>query len=322
MTGVSNARGRVARLALAAGIAAAYVMTVACRATPEGGPARTLRLAMGGPTTPPHQLGEVLIRSNLAPLANIKLEALSGLGAVDNIYAIQRGAADIGFTFADIAYFAFAGQLGPDRPQTDRIRGIANLQLTPLHIVVGARSAIRNVADLQGRRVGIGGPGSGTSVTARIVLRAFGVSAFRAEPTITDAPSRLMDGTLDAFFIVGSTSIVRKLTDEGARVLPVTGTPIERIQRDYPFLRPMVIPAGVSAAGALPTIGLDSLIVCRSDLPEDVVYNFTKALFEAIPAFSSTLEVLRFMDAEEAPATYVPLHQGASRFYREREMLR
>jgi TRAP-type uncharacterized transport system substrate-binding protein len=84
----------------------------------------------------------------------------------------------------------------------------------------------------------------------------------------------------------------------------------------------MVIPAGVSAAGALPTIGLDSLIVCRSDLPEDVVYNFTKALFEAIPAFSSTLEVLRFMDAEEAPATYVPLHQGASRFYREREMLR
>jgi TRAP transporter TAXI family solute receptor len=173
---------------------------------------------------------------------------------------------------------------------------------------------IRNVTDLRGRRVGIGGPGSGTAVTARIVLQAFGVTAFRAEPTrLSEAPSRLVDGTLDAFFIVGSTSIVRKLTDDGARVLPLIGAPIDRIQREYPFLRPMMIPAGVSAKGALPTIGLDSLIVCRSDLPEDVVYNFTKALFEAIPAFASTLEVLQFMDVEEAPATYVPLHQGASR---------
>jgi TRAP transporter TAXI family solute receptor len=279
---------------------------------------------MGGSTLPPRELGEALLRSGVPSLKHISLEMLPGFGAVDNVYAIQKGTADIAFTVADVAYFASMGQLDSHGP-ADRLRAIANFQLTPIHLVVAAHAAIQSVRDLKGHRVSIGGPGSGASVTARIVLQAFGidVGTLRVEPIRgSEAPARLADGTLDAFFLVGGTSAVRKLTRQGARVLPLAGPPIDSIQHDYPFLRPMVIPGGLSSDHPVRTLGVDSLLICRSDLDDEIIYKFTKALFEALPTFPTSLEVLMFMDPEQAPATPIPLHQGAVRYYREREMTR
>jgi len=69
------------------------------------------------------------------------------------------------------------------------------------------------------------------------------------------------------------------------------------------------------------TIGVDSLLICRKDLDESIVYDLTKHFFEALPALSSSLDALRFMDLDESPATPIPLHDGAARYYRERELL-
>jgi TRAP-type uncharacterized transport system substrate-binding protein len=70
------------------------------------------------------------------------------------------------------------------------------------------------------------------------------------------------------------------------------------------------------------TIGVDSILVCRRELDEGLVYELTKFFFQALPTLSFSQDALRSMDLEQAPATPIPLHAGAARYYRERELMR
>jgi TRAP transporter TAXI family solute receptor len=141
-----------------------------------------------------------------------------------------------------------------------------------------------------------------------------------------DAADRLVNGTLHAMFdtAIYPAASVTQATREGARLVPIAGPAIERLRHEYPFLRVTVIPRDTYPGGSqtIRTIGVDSLLVCRRDLDETLVYDLTRRFFEALPSLSSSQGALRFMDLDQAPATPIPLHDGAARFYRERELLR
>jgi len=92
---------------------------------------------------------------------------------------------------------------------------------------------------------------------------------------------------------------------------------IARLHRNYPFMRGMVIPSAEFGNGPMLTIALDRLVICRAGLDEDLVYGVTKALFQSLPDLSTLDTALRQMNAEDAPATPIPLHEGAARYYRE-----
>lgn len=288
-------------------------------------PAVVLRLTTGTPGAGFHPLGQAFDRSFGAANGPMTLSIQESAGSIANVEAIQRGNADIGFSYADVAYVGFVGQLEGQRRGFDRLRGVAVLQLTPVHLIVGAGSGLRDVSQLKGRHIAVGLPGSGSALTAEIVLQALGIprTSVRLEPLrYSEAGARLAVGSIDALFVTGSDPVesVRTAARAGARLLPLEGQPIERLRHDYPFLRPMSIPAGTypGQPSAVRTIGVDNLLVCRRDLDEAVVHDFTRQFFAALPS----LPLLRLMDAEQAPATPVPLHEGAARFYRERELRR
>lgn len=308
----------------------AVVFGMACHERPMPPATRTtIRLTTGTPGAGFHPLGQALAAQYGQSLPDIKVEVRESAGSVSNVEALQQGSADIGFAFADVAYMAFSGRLSAGSSPFDRLRGMAVLQLTPLHIVVRGGSTINDIAGLRGRRVGLGPPGSGTALTASMVLQAFGIGTgdVRAESLrFNEASTRLIAGTLDAMFVNASypAESVRSATGAGARLLTVGGPAIERLRHEYPFLRPTVIPAGTYPRYASPirTIGSDTLLVCRSDLDEATVYRLTKAFFDVLPALVAEQESLRLMDLEEAPATPIRLHEGAARYYRERELSR
>jgi TRAP transporter TAXI family solute receptor len=286
-----------------------------------------LRLMTGLPGAGFQPLGEALAREYRRSWPDVVLQLHESGGSVSNVQAIQHGRADLGFAFADVAYIAFSGRL--DGYPFNRLRGIAELELTPLHLVVRAQSAIQDVVDLRGRRVGLGPPGSGTALTAGLVLEAFGFGPdeFHAQNLpFNDAAARLLDGTLDAMFVNARypAESVRIATSAGARLLPLRGGAIDRLRHDYPFLRLTKIPAGTYPGHANPvhTVGVDTLLVCRDDLDESLVYEFTRTFFQVLPAVSRVHQSLRLMDLDKAPATPIPLHEGAARYYRERELLR
>jgi hypothetical protein len=110
----------------------------------------------------------------------------------------------------------------------------------------------------------------------------------------------------------------------GAKLLAIEGPAIDRLRHDYPFLRLTAIPAATYPSHSAPirTIGVDNLLLCRSDLDEELVYELTKNFFAALPELAAEQISLRQMDFAQAPATPIPLHEGAARYYRERELFR
>ncbi len=302
----------------------------ACRpATQAPAPPAVVRFSTGTPGGGFYPLGEGLARAYERLFESVTFQINPTAGAVTNVEAIQHDAADLGFAFADVAYMAYVGRLGEAAGAFDRLRGIAVLQLTPVHLMVGRDSRITKVGHLRGRRIGVGPPGSGTALTAGLILQAFGIAETAVDVEqlqFNEAAARLVDGTLDAMFdtAIYPAASVTVAAQAGAHLLPIAGPPIERLRHDYPFLRVTMIPRDTypGVGDTVRTIGVDSLLVCRRDLDERLVYDLTRRFFEALPSLSSSQGALRFMDLDQAPATPIPLHDGAARFYRERELLR
>jgi uncharacterized protein len=311
------------RVGAAVGIVAA--LFVGCRETPaprQAGPV-TVSLASGTPGGGFFPLGDALEHFTAThPLVRVRHQATGG--AVANLAAIKNRTADIGIAFADVAYLSYIGRLDESAP-FEQLRAIAVLQLTPVQLVARSGSGIRSVADLRGKRVALGPVGSGTSLTARLILDAFGIDATSVRTELLEfrnAGAQLIEGTLDAMFDnafkADSTASVLRA---GGRLVPIEGPHVDRLRIEYPFLRMTVVPTGTYPGTPMtPTIGVDSLLLCRRDLDADVVHAFTAALFEAMPTLSTARGA--FAEFDEAPTAPIPLHDGASRFYREQELLK
>jgi TRAP transporter TAXI family solute receptor len=261
-------------------------------------------------------------------LPGVVFETEPSTSAPGSVDAIQAGTADVSFAFADHVYVAYVGRLGTGQPRYDRLRVIADLGTTPVQLLVRRGLRASSVPELRGLKVSIGLHGNATEITVDLLLRAFGMrlSDLAVENlSTTEAGERLAAGTLDAAFsnTIYPADALRVATRAGARLVPLTGAPIERLRRDYPFFRVAMIPrySYPELDYDVLTVGVDSLLICRRDLDERLVYDLTRTFFDALPTLSSGT-ALRMMDVERAAAAPIPLHDGAARYYREQEVMR
>lgn len=300
----------------------------ACREARPAEPMR-IRLTTGTKGAGFNPLGEAIAQAYRRAFVGATVMVSESAGSVDNVEALERGDADVGLVFADVLYMAFSGRLAEGDPPFEHLRAMAALRITPLHLMVRRGSPIDSVDDLRGRRVALGPPGSGTALTAAMVLGAFDVPleqlALERLP-FKEAAARLIGGQLDAMF-VDATYPAESIGDAaaaGARLIAIEGAPTVQLRREYPFLRPTSIPGDTYAGHPkpTPTIGVDTVLVCRSTLADQEVYELTRAFFEALPMLAVTQPSLRAMDLEQLPTTTIPLHRGAARFYRELELRR
>jgi TRAP transporter TAXI family solute receptor len=309
-------------------IGATVLLAAGCGQPVPEHPRTRLRFTSGTPGAGFYPLGQGLARGFERLLPGLDVEVHESEGSVSNVDAIQRGVADLGLSYADVAYVAFVGQL-EGRSRFDHLRGIAVLHRTPLHVVVRRGSSIRSIGDLRGQRVGTGFSGSGSALTASLLLKAFGLGVHdvRTESLrYNEAAARLVTGDLDALLVVGGEPLeaVTVATAAGARILPLEGPAIEHLLRADPFFIRASIAKGVypGHSRAIHTIGVDNLLVCRDDLNEQLVHDLAQRLFEILPDLQGPHAAAGALDLERAPATPIPLHPGAARYYREREISR
>jgi TRAP transporter TAXI family solute receptor len=226
------------------------------------------------------------------------------------------------------------------------------LHVAPLILLARVDSGIHHITDLPGHPARVSGPSPGDvrfrtgwkvplglgsrqgamiNVTglSQLVLLAFGVDpdSIRNRPLLQgEAVRELSAGTLDAVFttVYDSGDFVSLSMKSGARLIPLDGPAIDRLRREYAFIRPVSIPAGTyeGQADVLHTVGVDLVLICRSDLDEQLVYELTKAHLNALPRVWAHGATLPRLDLEKAPATPIPLHEGAARYYREWELFR
>ena len=290
---------------------------------------QVIRLGTGLPGAFFNPLGAALLDAYSQAIPDLAFEVVPSSGAVENLESLQRGAADLGFAFADVTYLAFVGRLDEQTRPFDRLRGVAILQLTTIHVLIRPDSGISSIEQLRGRRVALGPSGSGTAISAKVLLEAFGVPIAEVRGQhlpFLESANGVVSGELDAAFVSAAypAESVLTATRDGAHLLEVSGPVVERLRTNYPFLRVALIPAGTYPPfrGPVHTVGIDILIACRDDLPETLVYSLTKTFFDMLPEMATKVDALRRMDLARAPATPIPLHGGAARYYRERELLR
>ena len=262
-----------------------------------------------------------LARAFSAAIPDLDVRFVERERGMDYARALQAGDADIAFLFADIAYLAFMGEI--DGKRYDHLRGVAVLDPSPVYLIVRGGSAIHSVEDLRGQRVNIGALGSSTALIGDTVLNALDIPVQKSHEAFPEAEAMLANSTLDATFVIGNFPADRFDTalSHGARILSLSQSNVERLRRRHPFVRAMVLPRGAAGDAPVLTIALDRLMVCRSGLDADLVYGITRAFFASLPDLSAAYAPLRQMNAEDAPATPIPLHEGAARYYREQATL-
>ena len=313
-----------------AGAAVVLALAAACaRPAPAADAREQIRFATGMAGASFQPLGAALGQAIERRMPRTDVVLVETPGAVTNLFAIQRGDADVGLAYADVAYMAFTGQL-PDSPGPfAQVRAIAVLHVSPVHVLAGANTPIRTPADLRGKRVAMGPSGSGTAVTSALLLDAFAVpldSVRQFSLSFSEAADQLANGTIDAAVVVSSDPVdsVRRALAGGARLLDIDGPAVTSLRSRYPFLKPALIPRDTypSQPRAVHTVGMDTLLLGRAGLSDATAGGIAEAFFAALPELGALPMPFRFVDPVQASATPIPLHSGASRYYRGRELFR
>jgi uncharacterized protein len=253
-------------------------------------------------------------------------------GSVENLKEMRTGTLESALSQADIAFWAHQAT-GPykGQPPFDQLTAIANLYTETVHVVVRAESNIRSIADLRGKVVSIGEEGSGTLVEARVILEAYGVSEKDIEARYLKpgpAGDRLVEADIDAFFIVGGhpvAAVAEAAARTPIRLLSFDDPHGKSLKERLPFFTESVIDEGVyEGVLATRTLGVGAQWFVRADVPEELVYGITRALWH--PTTRRLLDnghpkgpAIQLSTALEGLAT--PLHPGAARFYREAGVL-
>ncbi len=249
-------------------------------------------------------------------------------GSVENLEAIGSGVLESGLAQADIAYWAFTGTGAFEKTGAlENLRAIANLYQEGLHVIVRADSDIQTMPELKGKRVALGEKGSGSLLTARMVLKAYGLSEKRLKPeylALGPAADRLLAGEVDAIITVGGSPLpaVADLAERlPIRLLPISGEPIQKLREEYPFLIVDVVPSGTyRGVPSTVTLGVGALLLVSADMDPDLVYGITRALWH-----KSTRKLLdesgplgrKIREETALNGIPVPLHPGAERYYTE-----
>ena len=208
----------------------------------------TIRLSTGFPSGNFRPFSEALVRGYAQLMPDIRIELIDTSGSVGNIQGLQDGVVDIGLSQAGIAYMAYNGRLRESGRAMRGIRGIAILNSSAVHLLVGPGSPLRSMDELRRRRVGVGPDGSGAAVISQALLHGYFSpgDVHEVGATVPQTNSMLLENALDAAFTISSVpnDDAKQLTDGGCAADPDPRTGRGPVANDVSLLPSEVIPAG------------------------------------------------------------------------------
>jgi TRAP transporter TAXI family solute receptor len=267
----------------------------------------------------------------LAEIINGKVEGYSATAevtgaSVENMGLIATGDADLGIALADTVAQAYSGTGRFEGQQLPMIRGLASLYANMIHIVALEGSGITSLQDLRGKRVSIGAPGSGTEVNAAAILNANGITYDDIEEqrlNFNETADALSNGDIDAgFWSVGAptSSILNLATTKGIVILQLSAEELAASQAADPTFAVTTLPGGTYTGvdADISVLGIPNVLAASSEMPDDLAYAITKAMFENIADLRAVHPAANETSVEfTMSATPIPLHPGALRYYEE-----
>lgn len=309
---------------------------------PKGliGLAALLAIGLGAPTQAQEQLsiatggtGGVYypMGGGLAEIINGKVDGYSATAevtgaSVENLGLIATGDADLAIALADTVKQAYSGTGRFEGQQLAMVRGLASLYANMIQIVALEGSGITSLEDLRGKRVSIGAPGSGTEVNAAAILQANGITYDDIEEqrlNFNETADALANGDIDAgFWSVGAptSSILNLSTTNSIVVLEMSEAQLEAARAADPTFAVTTLPGGTytGVSADVKVLGIPNVLVASSEMPDDLAYAITRAMFENIADLRAVHPAANETTVDfTLSATPVPLHPGAIRYYEE-----
>jgi TRAP transporter TAXI family solute receptor len=251
-------------------------------------------------------------------------------GSVFNINAIRSGEIEFGVAQSDVHFNATKGtqQFAKDGPFAE-LRSVFALHPEPFTVLARKEANVSKFEDFKGKRFNVGNPGSGTRASLDQLLGAMGWKitdfALAAELRPDEHGQALCDGKIDGFFYgVGhpSANIQDPTTICAAKLIPLTGPAVDKLVKENPYYAYASIPAGLYPNNPqdTPTFGVQATVVSSVKVPNDVVYQVVKSVFDNFEEFRKLHPALAVLKPEEMVKNGLtaPLHEGALKYYREK----
>jgi len=288
--------------------------------------AQQLSIATGGTGGVYYPIGGGFAEMINKHIKGVKATAEVTGASVENMGLIMRGDADLAVALADTVYQAYSGAGDFKGRHIKNVRVLASIYPNVVQLVTLAKSDIKSIADLKGKRVSVGAPGSGTELNVRALLDANGIHYSNFTPlrfNFNETADAIRDGDIDAgFWSVGSptSSILNLGATHDIRLINFSDEEVANALKKDPVFAPYKLAAGMYEGmnEAVQVISIPNLLVVNSDMDEELAYKLTKLLFEktdeliAVHPAAHDTTVKYTMDSSP-----VPLHLGALRYFEE-----
>ena len=251
-----------------------------------------------------------------------------------NALTVSSGKAELGFLYAPMAKFAVEGT-GPYKQKVD-LKAIASFGALTYGILATEKSGLKNISDMKGKPVIIGvmTKDSSMDLINRTVLEEHGVSYESVEksggkvlylpvgPTLDMMKDGRADAALTMYAIPEAKVVEAALTSKLTFLKPDPealkkaagrlGLPLTKIPKDtYTFHKEDITSFDVPA-----------VLVCRSDLPDQVAYTVTKAMVEQLPYLQQVSMAFKKDTPQTMAVAPMKLHPGAEKYYREKGIIK
>ncbi|SDG36616.1 MULTISPECIES: TAXI family TRAP transporter solute-binding subunit [Thalassobaculum] len=274
-----------------------------------------------------------LIKVKLEPTQKIGLSAISSAGSGENVKLMREKQAEFAILQGLFGLYAKegSGSLAQDGPQP-HLRSIAMLWPNVEHFVVMADDAktgtAADLAGLTGKKFSIGARNSGTEHSNRFILKNLGIDAegydlvFQGYGPTADS---LQNGSIVGAGIPGGppVSVITRIQAQmggGVKILQFTDEEAAKADGGTGLYYKYTVPAGTYPGQDtdLNTIAQPNFLGVHQDVPEEDVYQITKAIFENLPFLNNIHAATKAMSLDSAMSGLpVPLHPGAARYFKE-----
>ena len=255
--------------------------------------------------------------------ANVSTQQTQGPN--QNVILVDGKQVELGMTTMGVALQAWNGTGEWTKGKKyNNIRAVFPMYDTPFHFIAAEKSGIKSVADMKGKRVGVG-PKAGTCGTYfPLMFKALGLNVDIRYGQASDMGGQLGDGLIDAFpFCAGvPISVYTEIeAQRPVRFFTFTAAELAKVKKAIPELSDSTIPKGTykSMTEDHKTVGLFNFFIVHKDMDADTVYKIAKAVLEnnadMVKGHAASKEtLLQNWDKN----TFLPFHPGAVKYYKEK----
>ncbi|WP_047151903.1 TAXI family TRAP transporter solute-binding subunit [Aneurinibacillus tyrosinisolvens] len=250
-----------------------------------------------------------------------------------NVITVMQGQAQFGIVSTPSAKWAYEGK-DPYPSKVEKVRAVAFLHAMPYHFTVSQESGINSIEQIVKEKyplvAAVNTKNSPMEMTNRVVFESYGSSYKDIENNrgkiqylaISKANDLIKDNKMQASISplpLPAANLVELNVSKPIKLLPLNENAIKNLEEKV-GAKPYTIKAGTYpfVKEDIPTAAVDTILITSADVPDEVVYKTTKAIYDNLKYLYTVHHSFKDMTKESiAKVMGAPLHPGAEKFYKE-----